>query len=103
MEPAQEAASISSRQDDEEVEEVTVSCGNLPYLITPEDYSQITQEFGLEVLKPTDLERPHALPNGYITLSECYLQFKLRFPLNPFFVEVLKYFGLTVFQIMPNG
>ena len=26
----------------------------------------------------------------------------MRFPLNPFFVEVLKYFGLTVFQIMPN-
>ena len=27
----------------------------------------------------------------------------MRFPLNPFFVEVLKYFGLTVFQITPNG
>ena len=23
--------------------------------------------------------------------------------MNPFFVELLRYFGLTVFQIMPNG
>ena len=29
MEPVQEAASVSSRQGDEEVEEVAVSCGNL--------------------------------------------------------------------------
>ena len=27
----------------------------------------------------------------------------MRFLLNSFFVEVLQYFGLTVFQIMPNG
>ena len=27
----------------------------------------------------------------------------MKFPLHPFFVEVLKYFGLTVFQITPNG
>ena len=53
------------------------------------------------MLKSTDLERSHTLLDGYVTLSERYLQFRVRFPLNPFFVEVLKYFGLTVFQ--PNG
>ena len=57
----------------------------------------MTQEYGLEVLEPTDLERPHAPLDGYVTLSKRYLQFGLRFPLNPFFVEVLKYFGLTIF------
>ena len=103
MEPAQKVASISGRQDDEEVEEVAVSCGDLQSLITSEDYTRITQEYGLEVLEPNDLERLHASLDGYMTLSKCYLQFGLRFPLNPFFVEVLKYFGLTVFHILPNG
>ena len=27
----------------------------------------------------------------------------MKFPLHSFFVEVLKYFGLTVFQITSNG
>ena len=27
----------------------------------------------------------------------------MRFSLHPFFIEVLKYFGFTVFQITPNG
>ena len=55
------------------------------------------------MVEPTDLERPHTPPIGYMMLSERYLQFGLRFPLNPFFIEVLRYFGLTVFQITPNG
>ena len=69
----------------------------------PEDYTWITREYGLEVVEPTDLERPHTSPDGYVTLSERYLQFRVRLLLNPFFIEVLKYFRLTVFQIMPNG
>ena len=35
-------------------------------------------------------------------MSESYLKFGVRFPLHPFFIEVLKYFGLTVFEITPN-
>ena len=97
------AESISGRQGDEEVEEVVVSYGDLQSLITLEDCTRITQEYCLKVLEPTNLERPHAPLDGYVTLSKRYLQFGLRFPLNPFFVEVLKYFGLTIFQIMPNG
>ena len=75
MELAQEAASISGRQGDDEEEQVAVSYGDLQYLITPEDYTQITQEYDLEVVEPTDLERPHTPLDGYVTLSECYLQF----------------------------
>ena len=55
------------------------------------------------VIEPIYLERPHITPVGHVTLSERYLQFRVRFPLNPFFLEVLWYFSLTVFQIMPNG
>ena len=40
--------------------------------------------------------------DGYVTVSEAYLKFRERFPLHPFFIEVLEYFGLTVFQITPN-
>ena len=45
-------------------------------------------EYGLEVVEPTDLERTHTPPVGYVTLSECYLQFGVRFSLNPLFIEV---------------
>ena len=63
----------------------------------PEDCTLVTREYGLEVVEPTDLERSHTPLDGYVTLSKRYLQFKVRFPLNLFFVEVLKYFRLTVF------
>ena len=72
-------------------------------MLTSEDCAWITREYGLEVVTPDDMERPHTSPDGYVTLSELYLKFGVRFPLHPFFVEVLKYFGLTVFQITPNG
>ena len=59
--------------------------------------------YGFYVTEPTDLERAHTPPVDHVTLSEIYLRFRVRFPLNPFFVAVLRYFGLTVFQITPNG
>ena len=64
---------------------------------------RIAQEYSLMVIEPTDLERQHIPPAGHVTLSERYLQFGVRFPLNLFFVEVLQYFDLTIFQITPNG
>ena len=73
MELALEVASILGHQSDEEVEEVAVSCGDLQSLIKPEDCTWITREYGLEVLEPTDLERPHTPLDGYVTLSERYL------------------------------
>ena len=67
-----------------------------------EDCTRITRQYGLEVVAPNELERPHTPPDGYVTLSELYLKFKVRFPLHHFFIEVLEYFGLAVFQITPN-
>ena len=67
------------------------------------DCTRISQEYGLKVVEPDDTKRPHTPLDGYVALFERYLQFRVRFPLHPFFVEVLEYFGLIVFQITPNG
>ena len=103
MEPEQEATSTSSRQVDNEVKEVAVSCGDLQSLITSEECTRIALMYGLYVVEPTNLERLHIPPTSYVTLSERYLQFGVRFPLNSLFIEVLQYFSLTIFQITPNG
>ena len=101
-EPEQEAVSTFGRLDDVE-EETTVSYGDLESSIKWEECTRIAQEYGLVVIEPTDLDRAHIPPVGHVTLSEHYLQFGVRFPLNPFFVEVLRYFGLIIFQIMSNS
>ena len=80
-----------------------VSCGDLQSSLISQDCTRIAREYGLEVVALDDLERPHTPSDGYVALSELYLKFGVRFHLHPFFVEVLKYFGLTVFQITPNG
>ena len=59
MKPAHEAASVSGQHGNEEVEEVMVSYGDLQSLITPEDCTRITREYGVKVVEPTDIERPH--------------------------------------------
>ena len=89
--------STSGRQVDDEAEEVTVSYGDLESSIRSEDCTQIVQMHGLQLIEPTDLERPHVPPIEYVALSELYLQFGVRFPLNSFFIVVLQYFDLTVF------
>ena len=94
--------STSGRLDDVE-EETAVSCGDLESSITREECTRIVQEYGLLVIEPTDLKRPQIPSVSHVTLSERYLQFGVKFPLNPFFVEVLQYFSLTIFQITPNG
>ena len=103
IEPAQEAASTSGHQSKEEVEEIAVSCGDLQSSLTSEDYTLIAQEYRLEVVELDDMERPHTPLDGYVTLSEHYLQLGVRFPLHPFFVEVLEYFGLINIQKTPTG
>ena len=73
MQPMQEATFVSGRQGNDEVEEVAISCGDLESSITSKDCTRITQEYSLEVLELTNLERPHTLQDGYMTLSERYL------------------------------
>ena len=38
-----------------------------------------------------------------MTFSETFLKFGVRFPLHPYFIRILKYYNLTVFQLSPNG
>ena len=101
--PEREAVSTSGRQVDDEAEKVVVSYGYLVSQVTSEECTQIARVYGLYVTEPIGLERAHTPLAGHVTLSEIYLQFGVRFPLNPFFIAVLQYFGLTVFQITPNG
>ena len=89
MGPEQEVVSTSGLQVDDETKEVAVSCGDLESLITSEECTRISRMYGLQVVEPTDLERPHIPWIGYVTLFELYLQFGVRFSLNPFFVPVL--------------
>ena len=103
MELMREMASTSGHHCKEEKEEVVVSYEDLRSSLTPGDCTQIARQYGLKVVTPYELERPHTPLDNYVTLSELYLKFGVRFPLHPFFVKVLQYFGLTVFQITPNG
>ena len=89
VKPAQEVVCTSGRQSEGEAEEIAVSCGDLQSLIMPEDCTWISREYGLKEVEPDDMERPHTPSDGYVALSERYLQFKVRLPLYPFFVEVI--------------
>ena len=101
--PTREAAFTSSRFREEEKDEVAVSCEDFQFAFTVKDSVRIARQYDLEVVTPYELERPHHPPDSYVTVSETYLKFRVRFLLHPFFVEVLEYFGLTAFQITPNG
>ena len=96
-----ETVSTSGRFSKED--EVAVNYKDLQSAITVEDSVRIARQYDLEVVVPYELERSHHPPDGYVVVPKTYLKFGVRFPLHPFFVEVLKYFGLTIFQITPNG
>ena len=89
IEPALEAVSTSSCHGGEEEEEVAVSCEDLQSSLTPEDCTRIARQYSLEVVAPYELQRLHTPPDSYVTLSELYFKFGVRFPLHLFFVEVL--------------
>ena len=74
---------------DDEVKEVVVSCGDLVSQITSKECMQIARTYGLYVTEPIDLKKAHIPSASHVTLSEIYLRFGVRFPLNPFFIAVL--------------
>ena len=71
--------------------------------VTGGECAKIARLYSVVVIEPTDQERAHTPLTGHVTLSETYFRFGVRFPLNPFFVSVLRHYGLTIFQITPNG
>ena len=103
-EPTRETTSTSDHfSEEEEKNEVAVSCEDLQSALTAKDSIRIARKYDLEVVAPYELERPYTSPDDYVTVSETYLNFRVRFPLHHFIVKVLKYFELTMFQITPNG
>ena len=83
--PAREPTSTSGRINEEEEEDkVAVSCEDLQSMLSAEDSVRITTRYDLKVLMPYELERLHHPADGYVTLSETYLKFRVRFPLHPF-------------------
>ena len=57
----------------------------------------------MHVLIPQEVERVHMPPKGHMTASEIFLKFGVRFPLHQCFRDIFSFYGLTVFQVMPNG
>ena len=45
----------------------------------------------------------HKPPKGYVTASVTFLKFGVHFPLHKFFKDILCFYRLTVFQVMPSG
>ena len=80
--PTSELASTSGSVSEEE--EVAVSYADLQSMLSMEDSVRMVARYDLEVLMPYELEGPRHPPAGYVTLSETYLKFGVRFPLHLF-------------------
>ena len=93
----QEASSWG--RDGDESEEVEVSCKDDVSRLCPQDVRRIVDHYGMEVVIviPSESCKVHHLDPRYVMISEAYLKFGVRFPLNSFLVDVLNIFGLTVF------
>ena len=72
-------------------------------MIAVRDAIKLVECYGLEVSVPSELYRAHKPPRGYVTVSESFLKFRIRFSLNQFFKDVLQYYKITVFLVTPNG
>ena len=57
----------------------------------------------MEVVIHRELGRMQKPPRGYVMVTKSFLKFGVRFSLNQFFRDILCFYGLTVFQVMPNG
>ena len=79
------------------------SCVDLISTISMCEACRISKRYNVEVGFPKETGRPHNPPTGHVTVSEAYLKFGVRFPLHPYFVGILKYFNLTMFQLSPKG
>ena len=44
----------------------------------------------------------HRPPTRHVTASDVFLKFRVRFPLHPCFRNILNFYNLIVFQLMPN-
>ena len=52
---------------------------------------------------PQELEKAHKPPKGHVTALEIFLKFGVCFPLHRCFRDIIRFYRLTIFQVMPNG
>ena len=79
------------------------SCVDLISTISLREADKISRMYSVEVGFPQETGRLHNPPVGHVTVSETFLKFGIRFPLHPYFIRILNYQNLTVFQLSPNG
>ena len=98
------AAKGSSRLAGGQEEAEPTSSGNVEWsyshytlTLTIWDSCRLVKRYGLEVDIPTEVRKAHKPPRGYVTVSKSFLKFGVRFPLNQFFRDVLRFYRLTVF------
>ena len=82
---------------------IEVSCTDEILSITIKDANMLATHYRLKVLMPSEQCKSHLPARGYVTVSKSFLKFGVRFLLHQFFKDVLRYYGLTVFQVMSNG
>ena len=63
------------------------SCGDLISTISLREADKIMSLYGVEVGFPQQTGRAHNPPPGYVTVSETFLKFGVRFPLHHYFVR----------------
>ena len=93
------------RGEDEErsLDHVKWSCAHSSLTLTGREARRLVERYKMEVMIPQELCRAHKPPRGYVTASEMFLKFVVRFSLRQFFRDVLRFYGLIVFQVTPNG
>ena len=57
----------------------------------------------MTVAVPQEVGLAHRPSTRDVTTSEVFLKLRVWFPLHPCFKNILNFYGLTVFQVMPNG
>ena len=83
-------------------DQVEWSCTHSTSTFIGQDACRLVDRYGMVIVVPQELGRAHKPPKGYVTASEMFLKFGVRFPLHQFFRDILCFYGLTVFQVMPN-
>ena len=63
---------------------------------------KLAKRYALEVDVSTEVHWAHKPPRGYVTVLKLFLKFGVQFSLNQLFWDVLRFYGLTVFQVMPE-
>ena len=78
------------------------SCVHDVSTLTDREACRLVESYKIEVIVPRELCRVHQHPRGYVTVSKAFFKFGVRFSLNQFFRDILRFCGLTVFQVTPN-